>query len=488
MEFLFIPNMTLSGTTATTGKKTPGAPGPSEGFAALLALFQAGQAQAGQVPQATLSAQMPALPQEITLPGSAETREAAVTSLLAQLNTLAGNTMTALEEIESGGGTQEAIDATLTHAALQLGEMLRAFDATTGADSLSTLTTNLAALQDNPRMAVPVLQGDRTFLPAPTTPNTAPQTGADATATELAQTMFRLATGLLGLAKPASSAQQPAPLEAGARPVMPAVEPLQRPAASAQPGLPEGPAPQPVAVRPAPPEIQTFTPRSEIVQPVAEGAQPPAEDARAPGPASPLQPRATELLGMATTPRPAADAAQQPQTQLAQTPLPQGGAELRPPAGNEATEARSATTQMQAPAQPDGFARNLASQIRSTSFSEGRTRIELSPRGLGSIEIDLHPDEAGKLRVVLRAENPAVLNALRGDRASLLAVLGDSGVAVEESALDFEAFGQQRQRQEQAAPPTRLPAGSSDEETVTADPVSPSPRHLPATGRLDIIT
>ncbi|EAQ01993.1 RNA polymerase sigma factor [Pseudooceanicola batsensis HTCC2597] len=96
------------------------------------------------------------------------------------------------------------------------------------------------------------------------------------------------------------------------------------------------------------------------------------------------------------------------------------------------------------PTPQQGLARNLAGQIRGVSFAEGTTRIELSPAGLGSIEIEIAPDEAGKLRVVLRAENPAVLNAMRSDREMLAGLLRDGGTSVEEGAMSFEDLGQRR--------------------------------------------
>lgn len=135
---------------------------------------------------------------------------------------------------------------------------------------------------------------------------------------------------------------------------------------------------------------------------------------------------------------------------------------------------------------PSGFARNLSQQIRSASFTDGQTRIALAPRGLGEIEIDMLPDEAGKLRIVLRAENPAVLQALRGDRDGLLLALSDGGANVEDSNLDFEDFSQRRQRNgDNERVPLGNPSGveADDAQMIT----TPQPR-LPGTGALDILT
>ena len=47
----------------------------------------------------------------------------------------------------------------------------------------------------------------------------------------------------------------------------------------------------------------------------------------------------------------------------------------------------------------------------------------------------------GALRVTIRAEHPAVLTALRDNREALLALLRDSGVSVDGSALGFDDMG-----------------------------------------------
>jgi hypothetical protein len=97
------------------------------------------------------------------------------------------------------------------------------------------------------------------------------------------------------------------------------------------------------------------------------------------------------------------------------------------------------------------FARHLAAQVSGTRISEGSTRIELTPRGLGDIEIDMRHDEAGKLRVVLKADNPAVLTAFRQDRELLLGALRESSggdVVGSDVDLSFESFAGHQSRQQ----------------------------------------
>ncbi|WP_375176191.1 flagellar hook-length control protein FliK [Pseudooceanicola sp.] len=139
-----------------------------------------------------------------------------------------------------------------------------------------------------------------------------------------------------------------------------------------------------------------------------------------------------------------------------------------------------------AQAQSNGFARNLAGQIRGVSFTEGTTRIELTPQGLGRLEIEIAPDEAGKLRVVIRAENPAVLNAMRSDREMLAGLLRDGGTTVDDGAMSFEDLGQRRGtpgQEEATGPAATLAAAPEDDDEQTEDP-----QHLAQDGRLNILT
>ena len=138
----------------------------------------------------------------------------------------------------------------------------------------------------------------------------------------------------------------------------------------------------------------------------------------------------------------------------------------------------------QAPDPNHGLARNLAGQIRGVSFNEGTTRIELSPQGLGRLEIEIAPDETGRLRVVLRAENPAVLNAMRSDRDMLAGLLRDGGASVDNSSMSFEDLGQRRNplAQDPAVPAARRAAAPEEEE-------QPQPEtEVVEDGRLNILT
>jgi hypothetical protein len=193
------------------------------------------------------------------------------------------------------------------------------------------------------------------------------------------------------------------------------------------------------------------------------------------------------VVAPAALPRAAAGALAEPGAVLDRsTPLPSAvPGEVRPPVIAAPPPPAAPLPPDSAASLPD-LARAVQAQIRGRSFVEGTTRIELAPQGLGDLEIELSPGEAGRLRVVLRADNPMVLAALRGDRETLLGALRDGGAQVPDSGLSFEDFGaRQGAGRQPQAPQTgtgaRAPAGPE-----TPDPVEPPHRLGP--GRLDILT
>ncbi len=109
---------------------------------------------------------------------------------------------------------------------------------------------------------------------------------------------------------------------------------------------------------------------------------------------------------------------------------------------SHAARSEAAAQSGQATAQPSPrFAAFVATQLRRADLQEGRTRVALTPRGLGDIEIDVERDKRGQVNVVVRAESPAVLSALRGDRETLAAILAGQGLQMDSGTLDFEQFG-----------------------------------------------
>lgn len=104
------------------------------------------------------------------------------------------------------------------------------------------------------------------------------------------------------------------------------------------------------------------------------------------------------------------------------------------------------------------FANAIVNQVRGVELHEGTTRIELSPRGLGSMEIELRTKEDGTLSVVVRAENHGVLTTLRQEHDLLAAVIAQN----EGSSLEFQEFDRNTDEQNTGSGPAQSGV-SSDE-------------------------
>lgn len=156
----------------------------------------------------------------------------------------------------------------------------------------------------------------------------------------------------------------------------------------------------------------------------------------------------------------------------------------------ESFEAKVET--LRAPTPRPDLAQSALRQLAQVQLSDGETRIALSPKGMGEILIELRTDENGRLQAVLRAENPAVLQALRIDREALLSSLSHAGAKLDGAGLSFGDFpGGGRGFGRQSDPDT-APRGASAGWEIDAVEVSIEPAPLPhrasLTGRLDILT
>lgn len=349
--------------------------------------------------------------------------------------------------------------------------LLRDFDAATGADALGTLAQGLQALDAEGVARLEAAAGDPAALVAalaelmgltlPAAPG-APQQAAPHNAAPLAE------GGLAHAGPPAVAASAGLAGAAGA------------PATPAAAG-----APAPGAALPGPPAE------------VATGTTEPAAPFRPAGPEQAMP--AAEGTPQASAPKAVAGEARGDLRGALLSAIAAGGDEAAPPLALPEPRVAAAAADAARAADPgpppaSGFARNLALQIRGASFSEGNTRIALSPRGLGEIEIDLRPDEAGRLRIVLRAENPAVLMALRGDREGLLGVLAEGGVGIEDADLSFEDFqGRRHGRGEAEAlggPPAAAAADDDAKDDAGAGTGSQATPHArtDGDGLLDMLT
>ncbi len=159
--------------------------------------------------------------------------------------------------------------------------------------------------------------------------------------------------------------------------------------------------------------------------------------------------------------------------------LAQGGQ-----ANRDALTAAASARGAESAGEPSRFAGAVVSQISSAEIGEGSTRIELSPRGLGTIEVEVTTGSDGALKVVVRAENPAVLNALREERDLLAQVLG----GLDTGSLDLQSFSDGNEQQSQGERSARPAMSAGGESTATGAEPAPVHKAEIGGGRLDIVT
>lgn len=88
-------------------------------------------------------------------------------------------------------------------------------------------------------------------------------------------------------------------------------------------------------------------------------------------------------------------------------------------------------------AQAARFSSVIVNQMRSAQFTQNHIKVELAPRGLGEIEVDVEADASGKMRAVIRAENPVVLDMLKADKSQLHELLQSKGFEISSDDLEF---------------------------------------------------
>lgn len=373
-----------------------------------------------------------------------------------------------LMDLASGEAASSSPPA-LTRIAGQLGQVLQQFDQAHGTNAAEVLTRNAAKLADltlpadGPEAAPALLGLSRALLRvAPSEAATLPQPVkveqplATGTGTQAAPAQASFAQVLeTALARPTPQ-QPPAP-------TLDSLQPTLQSLGAPQDGLRAAPAP-------------------DLSGLFAEAAAP--KDKTTPQAAAASSIAAAVAGAMKAEPAPQSTApGQAPE---AAAPLPAVGA----------TSSVSSTTAPAAapppppatPATPSGFAANLLGQIKGHQIGEGTTRIELAPRGLGSIEIDLVRSDNGEMKVTIRAENTSVMGALRDGRDALLLTLRDNGVAMQSGALGFEDFdrgrGQQHQQQQTSATAQIAEETAPEPEADT----TPHTDTMLRDGRIDIMT
>lgn len=500
------------------GSPRAAAKGPA-GFAALIG--NGGNDAPGETPPAAASADTP---EGIVIPGaSPEEESTALTRLGTALGKLQGETRQALAQLPANAPAEQ-VAGVLTEAAAKLSALLQKFDAATGGNASELVAKLLTG--DGAQAGAEGLDPVALFaaLMAPEAGETPGEGGGEKAGDPLAalvravqaqakqkqgddspvQEIFAGIAAALGL--PAPRPEAPAALPEG---FAPASETAVEAAAAGTPAAANGNSataapsaaaaaqPQPgqrpeAAARPdaaAAPRVAVERLDAGDAGTGGDTGGEAGPDGQAPGAQAraPLSGARPEVAGFAETLKASATGPQPGQPQLSQAaaqqlaqPAPQPAAPQAAPGQTPAGAALHAAPEGQAPT----MAANAAQHIQRATLRDDTLKVELSPKGAGGVEIDLQPAEAGKMRVVIRAENPAFLQALRSDRHTLQALLDGSSLPASGSEVDYEGFGGRSRRDAPPEPATRGPAGA--EPDAGPEPVAATPRRV--SGRLDIIT
>lgn len=129
--------------------------------------------------------------------------------------------------------------------------------------------------------------------------------------------------------------------------------------------------------------------------------------------------------------------------------------------------------------------------VRAARAGKREVSVRLDPPELGKVEIRWSVDEAGKVRTVVAADNPATLELLRRDSSQLARALNSAGVAADTGAFSFDLrqdSGASGGQQRQAAFHQRASRDDSGFDAAVAAPSRlPSPRRPSALGRIDLV-
>ncbi|MCP9481051.1 flagellar hook-length control protein FliK [Shimia sp. CNT1-13L.2] len=171
--------------------------------------------------------------------------------------------------------------------------------------------------------------------------------------------------------------------------------------------------------------------------------------------------------------------AESPQSAVRPDPLTPAPLTVDSVQGSQPIETAS---QPEAATGPKRFAEAITSQIRAAEVTEGRTRVELNPKGLGNIDIDVIADADGDLKVTVRVENPAVLNSLRDGQTILSEALGMS----DKTSFEFQQRSQE-ERWQMADQSRGHRSGTGEEDFVETGPTQQH-EDLIQGDQLDIVT
>lgn len=216
--------------------------------------------------------------------------------------------------------------------------------------------------------------------------------------------------------------------------------------------LPQAPVPQMSAAAndSSPPEIALPPLEPQVTHPSSE---------RAPAPPAPQPvPEDAQPAGLTPTKfEPLRQAADAPAPAPAPAPIP------APPA----------------PRQTPPLLRNVLDRLSEVEIAEGKTRLLLRPKGMGVLEIDVARQIDGRLHLLIRAENPLLLDALRRESGAMSDFLGTRG-------FDLSGGEPELSRYTPPEPETEAEVSAVSEEPQ--DPDSPQSGPLLDGARLDLVT
>ncbi|HAR83023.1 MULTISPECIES: flagellar hook-length control protein FliK [Sulfitobacter] len=466
-----------------TGKGSSAVP---EGFAALMGTVAIGEAGAA-VPPFTLGPDG-----EPILLGSDDTTPEAMADVLGLSPTTE----------QAGDPTALSMEASFT------GLMSAAQPTGEGATAQATGAVTTATTVSAPAVAVP-----QTFVQGvagdadPQLPLAAPSLAADAVAANVTQTAVKVAPETAAptvlspveaktdvkiaapapqasvvpqsVAAPATAVAAQQPIAATAEvqsvaqtQVVAGVQPVPKPQVSDKVSTPPRAAPQAAAAvegtAPPEPSIDADTPVAPLRQAAFGAEQPTFLNAGQNGAAT----QGKAPVDVTATFRPAEVVQAQPVESNALI-LADQASDLKAAAPSAETQAKPA---------PKPFADALISQVKAVEAKEGRTSVSLHPRGLGQIEIEVVTDKDSGTRVVVRVENPAVLQTLRDERQLLAQGLGFTDAGSFEFQQGFSDEGARDQH--------RSAAGFGGGIDDGAGPVTAGVQHKNVVddGQLDILT
>lgn len=124
-----------------------------------------------------------------------------------------------------------------------------------------------------------------------------------------------------------------------------------------------------------------------------------------------------------------------------------GGAEGEP-AGDFSFQSADAVKATMAPVRPvdtlavparpaSPLVRSVADQVSRQANDDGKLTLQLRPHGMGLIEMEVNRDQNGRAEIIMRVQNPMVLDALRAERPAMLDLIGSQGSG---DSLDLDLY------------------------------------------------